>query len=287
MDMDIGMDKNPEREYNEKLLISRRGMSYMRMKKTLSILLVICMLMGLFPMFSANVKAAESTDKTGDLYLDKTAVLEEDGSYTIKLEAYATGTPVTTQVKEGKPLQIVLVIDQSGSMVNNNYLEKVELAIEEFVGIVAANGRSFNVEHKIAIVGFASDVDDGKTGDDTTQYPIAGGSTSSWINTGIFDSTGEFKNYSSGTATYTQYEGNIDNSDSYYVKLSNGTYSELQYRADFYNPVENPSTDRTDLYALVGGDYKKVSYHQNVRVETEPTDTNGTYFVDVDGEKTR
>ena len=170
---------------------------------------------------------------------------------------------------------------------NNNYLQKVQLAIEEFVGIVAANGRSFNVEHEIAIVGFASDVDDGKTGDDTTQYPIAGGSTSSWINTGIFDSTGEFKNYASGTASYTRYEGEIGGNDSYYVRLSNGTYSELQYRANFYNPVENPSTDRTDLYVLVGGDYKKVSYHQNVRVETEPTDTNGTYFVDIDGKKTQ
>ena len=121
-DMVMDMDKSPEREYNEKLLISRRGMSYMRMKKTLSILLVICMLMGLFPMFSANVKAAESTDKTGDLYLDKTAVLEEDGSYTIKLEAYATGTPVTTQVKDSvKSVNVDLQFGNSTDYVSQHF----------------------------------------------------------------------------------------------------------------------------------------------------------------------
>ena len=73
----------------------------MRIKKTLSILLVICMLMGLFPM--SAVAAEGDVVANGDLVLNKTATLENDGSYTIQLEAYATGTPVRTQVKTGKP----------------------------------------------------------------------------------------------------------------------------------------------------------------------------------------
>ena len=100
----------------------------MRFKKILSMTLILCMLMGLFPM---SVQAADSTAATGDLFLNKTAILENDGTYTIQLEAYATGTPVRTQVKTGKALQIVIAVDQSGSMVKN--LESVRNAITEFV----------------------------------------------------------------------------------------------------------------------------------------------------------
>ena len=275
-DMEIGMDKIQEREYNDKLLICRRGKSYMRIKKILSLLLVICMLMGLFPMASKNVQAAESTDKTGDLYLDKTAVLEEDGSYTIKLEAYATGTPVTTQVKTGKALQIVIAVDQSGSMVEN--LSSVRNAITEFMEIIAANGRSFNVEHKVAIVGFASNEEDGVSS--TTGSSIAGGSENQWVNTGVFDSNGEFQNYSSGTATYTTYTGTLGHDDTYYIKLSDGTYAELTYLDSRYSIVSNPATDRTDLYVNVNGKYIPVTYQKDVYVKTQATDTTKTYYVD-------
>lgn len=41
---------------------------------------------------------------------------EEDGTYTITLEAYATGEKVITETSEEKPVDIVLVLDQSGSM---------------------------------------------------------------------------------------------------------------------------------------------------------------------------
>lgn len=50
--------------------------------------------------------------------LKKTATLTDDGTYTIDLEAYATGT-VETDVEtntKGVPCDIVLVLDQSGSM---------------------------------------------------------------------------------------------------------------------------------------------------------------------------
>ena len=53
---------------------------------------------------------------TGDLVLNKTAKLENDGTYTINLEAWATGE--TTTVTTTEPLDIVLVLDVSGSMKN-------------------------------------------------------------------------------------------------------------------------------------------------------------------------
>ena len=52
-------------------------------------------------------------DATG-LELSKTATDNGDGTYTITLEAYTTGTVTVTQTT--KPMDIVLVLDQSGSM---------------------------------------------------------------------------------------------------------------------------------------------------------------------------
>ena len=256
----------------------------MRFKKILSMTLILCMLMGLFPM---SVQAADSTAATGDLFLNKTAILENDGTYTIQLEAYATGTPVRTQVKTGKALQIVIAVDQSGSMVEN--LESLRNAIAEFVEIVAANGRSFNVQHKIAIVGFASDEDDSASYN-ASESEIAGGSTSEWVNTGLFDSNGEFHNYISGTAVYSQYTGILDGTDTYYVKLSNGAYSKLTYYDSLYNVVVNPVEDRTDLYANVEGEYVSVTGVEKkayIRLDDNALiNQNNTYYIeDEAGEK--
>ena len=49
--------------------------------------------------------------------ISKTATANDDGrTYTIQLEAYATGSKVITEVTEDVPTDIVLVLDQSGSM---------------------------------------------------------------------------------------------------------------------------------------------------------------------------
>ncbi len=66
---------------------------------------------------SASVKttSGDTEEKDGMVY-SKTATKNADGSYTIKIETYATGT--VTSSSEEKPTDIVLVIDQSGSMAN-------------------------------------------------------------------------------------------------------------------------------------------------------------------------
>ena len=53
------------------------------------------------------------------MVVNKTATLEDDGTYTINLSAYATGRTTTETIKTGKPLDIVLVLDQSGSMADS------------------------------------------------------------------------------------------------------------------------------------------------------------------------
>lgn len=63
--------------------------------------------------------AMAAGDDGGKMVVNKTATLEDDGTYTIELSAYATGQTTTEIIKTGKPLDIVLVLDQSGSMADS------------------------------------------------------------------------------------------------------------------------------------------------------------------------
>ena len=67
----------------------------------------------------SRVRALKApTKQTNDsgLVLSKTATAKDDGSYTIRMEAYATGSSVTTTTTKDVPTDIVLVLDSSGSM---------------------------------------------------------------------------------------------------------------------------------------------------------------------------
>ena len=55
-------------------------------------------------------------DSDSPIQLKKTATLEDDGTYTIDLEAYVTGEVVAQVEKKSQPTDIILVLDQSGSM---------------------------------------------------------------------------------------------------------------------------------------------------------------------------
>ena len=89
-------------------------------RNVLAFLTVLTMMLGMLPttLLAANTDNSGTAEESG-MHLSKTAHLEDDGTYTINLEAYATGTTTTTTTKEAVPLDIVLVLDQSGSMRNN------------------------------------------------------------------------------------------------------------------------------------------------------------------------
>ena len=59
--------------------------------------------------------AEDDSGGNSDMVISKTATANGDGTYTIRLEAYATGDKVITGGKE-LPADIILVLDQSGSM---------------------------------------------------------------------------------------------------------------------------------------------------------------------------
>lgn len=65
-------------------------------------------------MLTATSAFADGDDK--GVVANKKVTPNEDGTYTLTLEAYATGSSVTTVTEESVPLDIVLVLDVSGSM---------------------------------------------------------------------------------------------------------------------------------------------------------------------------
>lgn len=89
-------------------------------RNVLAFLTVLTMMLGMLPttLLAANTDDSGTAGESG-MHLSKTARLEDDGTYTINLEAYATGKTTTTTTKEAVPLDIVLVLDQSGSMSDN------------------------------------------------------------------------------------------------------------------------------------------------------------------------
>lgn len=67
-------------------------------------------------MLPSTASAVEADPSLDNLVMNKTVQLEDDGTYTINLEAYAKGQVSTETVKRVIPADIVLVLDQSGSM---------------------------------------------------------------------------------------------------------------------------------------------------------------------------
>ena len=120
------------------------------------------------PYRAARAPSLADTGETQDdgLELTKTVTPKADGGYTVHLEAYTTGTVTTSTTT--KPCDIVLVLDQSGSMAddfNGEATNKetdtrqyaMKQAVNTFIDNVATKAKDEGVEHRIAIVKFAGD----------------------------------------------------------------------------------------------------------------------------------
>lgn len=175
-------------------------------KRFVAMLLTLAMVLSLVPM--AAVALEEETEVEGLVY-NKTATLENDGTYTIDLSAYSTGTTTTTSVKTGVPLDIVLVLDQSGSMAytsssnswasskENTRYYKLQQALTTMMTAIADNAKEYNITHRVAMVGFAGAKSTGDS-DGSLCHNSADSNSSYWKNTGIFID-GKLKNYGNNT----------------------------------------------------------------------------------------
>lgn len=127
-------------------------------KRLLTWVLVLVMALSLLPL---NVLAANrpETDSSSGMNFTKELLPnqpDDDGNYTIRMTAQATGT-TTTKVE---PMDIVLVLDQSGSMAddfsNGTRQSAMIAAVNSFIGKVA-DKYSTDADHRMAIVTFSDE----------------------------------------------------------------------------------------------------------------------------------
>lgn len=92
------------------------------------------------PMLRAG-SAAPATDK--GVVTSKTATKNADGTYTITLEAYATGSKVISEIQKDVPTDIVLVLDQSGSMAD----DMGTVTYDKYSGKESTNKKNYERRH--------------------------------------------------------------------------------------------------------------------------------------------
>ena len=142
-------------------------------KRLLAAIMSLCMIVSLLPVSAFAVEDpgtpaaavdSVSTAEDSPVQITKTVSGPDDsGDYTLKLESYVTG-----KVTGGssKPLDIVLVLDQSGSMAydfdgesTSNDQEKrqyaMKQAVNSFIDQVASRYTTKEANHKMSIVTFA------------------------------------------------------------------------------------------------------------------------------------
>lgn len=96
----------------------------MKIKKIIaSLLSFVLVFMTILPGMRVFADTSESEDR--GMVISKNAKANVDGTYTITLEAFATGSKVITETTEDIPTDIVLVLDQSGSM-DDDFSETTE-----------------------------------------------------------------------------------------------------------------------------------------------------------------
>ncbi len=111
-------------------------------KKILSFLLSASLLAA--AVVPASPVTAQGTEEDNGMHISKTATANGDGTYTISLEAYATGEKVISEVSEDVPTDIVLVLDQSGSMADS--FRQVEIYYERSV---QSNSRHYSSQDNL------------------------------------------------------------------------------------------------------------------------------------------
>lgn len=120
-------------------------------KKIISFMLSLVLLS---TVVTPSTVAYATADDNG-MEISKTATANADGSYTITLEAYATGEKFISEVTKDIPTDIILVLDQSGSMkdafdtvTSGSYSKRDNSNMENYP--YRQNGGSDNIWYKLS-----------------------------------------------------------------------------------------------------------------------------------------
>lgn len=127
----------------------------MKKSKAVSLLLSLSLLVStaIPGTLALPVYAAGDGDEKKGMEISKTAADNGDGTYTITLEAYATGEKFSTEVTKDVPADIVLVLDQSRSMTSNMNTYDFRLYENkdnsDYYDLRHNGGRNENLYHKL------------------------------------------------------------------------------------------------------------------------------------------
>lgn len=184
------------------------------------------------PMLTANVNAVTTRAADNGVVTSKTAAKNADGTYTITLEAYATGSKVISEIQKDVPTDIVLVLDQSGSMADDMGTVKYEKYSSKTTNANnydrRHNGGSANLWYKLSD-GTYVPVNVEKSQAYTALSTSLKNYTSNWIGTTTSDCYYYYKDalyekvgdaYQKVTVTYT---GNRRDGYTYTYTFSDGT----------------------------------------------------------------
>ncbi len=106
-------------------------------------------------------------DGLSEIETEKEAIPDEETrDVTIKLSASSDAETIITETTEKTPLDIILVVDQSGSM-DGEKLAELKTAVTTITDLVFEEAKMNDVDHRIAMVGFAM----GSTTQDSRNYP--------------------------------------------------------------------------------------------------------------------
>ena len=108
------------------------------MKRIIALLLALILTVGLLPTVALAATTETSVSKTEETHQDNLnlvkTVTEDGDNYKVKLEAWATGKTVIDETKI--PLDIVLVLDESGSMEEDfTTTESTQYELQRYKGI--------------------------------------------------------------------------------------------------------------------------------------------------------
>lgn len=245
------------------------------MKKTRILSLLLCL--SLFStLIVPGTRAYAESDPDNGMKISKTATANSDGSYTITLEAFATGSKTTTVQEKDIPTDIILVLDQSGSMADD--IGQVQYTA--YTGNNTQNKNNYGRRHNGGSANLWHKLPDGSyvsvsvTLQQTITYnKIANGRNDSSLSgyTNYWENRNNLYTYVNGEIKKVVYTRERDHSwQNWNCKyaLEDGTILNQNNEGSHHSPTFQ-NTDDGYLYLAVANE------NQNVYTYTY-TDTNGT-----------
>lgn len=193
-------------------------------RRALFLLLSLALLFSL--VLPAATAYADDNSSGKGMEISKTAAYNEDGSYTITLEAYATGAKVISDISKDIPTDIILVLDQSGSMDFDIGTVTFSQYEDEYDWLL---GTTYHTRNQ-----------------DYYEYRHNGGSGNLW--------------HKLADGSYVSVS--VTRQENPYTAITNGKNNSTSGGATSY------WSNRNNLYALVDGEYLKVTVKRS---------SNGTY----------